>query len=146
MEFQELLVNIFDRIAQVLEKALDGLTEGDLAYQPSPGCNSIAWLAWHLTRVQDSAISSLLNKEQCWIADKWYSKFGRKPDPDDRGVGDSPEDVSNFKTPDAKTILDYHYAVFERTKEYISNLTTTYLICQQLFQLTIQHHTGRSEK
>ena len=127
MEFQQLLVTIFERASQILEKALDGLTQHDLDYVPNPDCNSIAWLAWHLTRVQDSAISSLMGKEECWIVEKWYSKFNRNPDPTDRGVGHSSEDVSNFKSPDSKTLLDYYCAVFKQTKEYISKLSTAEL-------------------
>lgn len=127
MEFQQLLVNVFERISQTLEKALDGLTQDDLHYLPNPDCNSIAWLAWHLTRVQDSIISNLTDKEQCWITENWYSKFGRKPEPTDRGVGDNSEDIANFKSPDSKTLLDYHWAVLKPTKEYINKLTTAEL-------------------
>jgi len=127
MEFQQLLIGIFERVSQTLEKALDGLTQDELNYLPNPDCNSIAWLAWHLTRVQDSAISNLMGKEQCWIAEKWCSKFSRNPDPNDRGVGHSSEDVSSFKSPDSKTLLDYYCAVFKHTKEYISKLSTAEL-------------------
>lgn len=127
MEFQQLLVAIFERISQTLEKALDGLTQDDLHYLPKPGSNSIAWLAWHLTRAQDATISSIMNKEHCWIIEKWYSKFDREPNPTDSGYGDSSEDVSNFKSPDSKILLDYHHAVLKQTKEYISKLTTAEL-------------------
>ena len=127
MEFQQLLVSVFERVSQILEKALDGLTQHDLNYIPNPDCNSIAWLTWHLTRVQDTIISSLIGKEQLWIAEKWYSKFSRNPDPNDRGVGHSSEDVSNFQYPDIKTLLDYYHAVLEQTKEYISKLSTAEL-------------------
>ena len=127
MEFQQLLVNVFERISQTLEKALDGLTQDDLHYLPNPDCNSIAWLAWHLTRAQDSVISSLMHKEQCWITEQWYSKFGRKPEPTDRGVGDNSEDVANFRPSNSKMLLNYHWAVLKSTKEYINRLTTAEL-------------------
>ncbi|MFC2006349.1 DinB family protein [Chloroflexota bacterium] len=123
MEFQRLLLRVFERASEMLGMALDGLTKKDLDYQPNPDCNSIAWLTWHLTRVQDSAISSLTGKDQRWIAEKWYSKFSRNLDPNDRGVGHTAEDVSNFQSPDAKTLLDYHYAVLKQTKEYINKLS-----------------------
>ena len=127
MEFQQLLIEVFERVSQMLEKALDGLTQDDLNCLPNPDCNSIGWLVWHLTRVQDSAISNLMDKEQCWIVGKWYSKFGRNPDPTDRGVGHTSVDVSNFKSPDSKTLLDYYNAVFKQTKEYIGKLSTAEL-------------------
>jgi len=68
-----------------------------------------------------------MDKEQCWITEKWYSEFGRKPEPTDRGVGNSSEDVSNFKSPDPKTPLDYYCAVLKQTKDYINKLTTAEL-------------------
>ncbi|MFC2040974.1 DinB family protein [Chloroflexota bacterium] len=127
MEFQQVLLRIYERASGILEMALDGLTKDGLNYLPTPDCNSIAWLTWHLTRVQDSAISGLMEKEQCWIVEKWYSKFGRNPDPNDRGVGHSSEDVSNFQYTDSKTLLAYHYAVLKQTKEYIGKLSTAEL-------------------
>ena len=127
MEFQQLLVGVFERVAQTLEKTLDGLTQDDLSYQPKTDCNSIDWLTWHLTRSQDKVVSSLINKEQLWITEKWYSKFKRNADSTDTGLGHSSEDVSNFQSPDAKTLLDYHYAVLKQTKEYMSKLSTTEL-------------------
>jgi hypothetical protein len=35
--------------------------------------------------------------------------------------------VSNFKSADSKTLLEYYRAVFRRTKEYISKLSTAEL-------------------
>ncbi len=127
MEFQQLLQNVFERVAQHLEKALDGLTQEDLNQLPKSDCNSIGWLTWHLTRAQDSAVSGFMGKEQIWITDRWYSKFNRKPDPTDTGFGHSSEDVANFQSPDTKTLLDYHYAILRQTKEYISKLSTAEL-------------------
>ncbi len=127
MEFQQLLVSVFERAAQIVEKALDGLTHDDLSYLPKTDCNSIAWLTWHLTRVQDRAISSLIGEEQRWIAEKWYSKFNRSADPTDSGAGHTSEDVSNFQFPDAKTLLNYHYSVLKQTKRYLSQLSVAEL-------------------
>jgi len=123
VELQQLLLGIFERASGNLEKAIDGLTQDDLNHLPNPDCNSIGWLIWHLTRVQDLAISDLIGKEQRWIVEKWYSKFSRNPDPNDWGVGHSSEDVSNFQSPDSKTLLGYYYAVLKQTKEYIDKLS-----------------------
>ena len=124
MEFQQLLLRIFERVSEVLEKALDGLTQDDLSYLPKTDCNSIGWLTWHLTRVQDSTISRLTGKEQLWITEKWYSKFNRNADSTDNGIGHNSEDVSKFQSPDAKTLLDYYHAVLKQTNEYVSKLST----------------------
>ena len=125
MEWQELLTDGYTRIAQVLERALNGMAQGDLNWQPRPDCNSMGWLAWHLTRVQDGHIADLMEKEQLWISDGWHAKFNRPADPRDSGFGHSPEQVAAFKSPDAETLLVYYHAVVERTKRYLNTLSKT---------------------
>ncbi|MFC1918530.1 DinB family protein [Chloroflexota bacterium] len=121
MQCQQLIIDIYERISQELEQALDGLTVDDLNQQPCPGCNSIGWLTWHLTRVQDNAIANLLGEEQLWIKDNWYDMFNRTPDPKDTGFGHSLEDAAAFSSPDASTLFEYHRAVLGQSKRYITN-------------------------
>jgi len=125
MEWQQLFINTYERISQVLEKALDGPTVDDLNQQPHPDCNSMGWLTWHLTRGQDRAIADLMGEEQLWVKDKWHARFNRHPEPADTGFGHNLEDLAAFKSPDVQTLLAYHHAVLERTKRYISNLSET---------------------
>ena len=127
MEWQQLIVDIFERISQALGRALEGLTLDDLNQQLRPDCNSIGWLTWHLTRAQDRAISDLMEEEQLWIKDEWYVKFNRSADPQDFGLGHTSEDLAAFNSPDMMTLLGYHQAVLERTKRYLSNLSETEL-------------------
>ncbi len=85
MKWQQLIIENYVRVAQVLEKALEGLTLDDLNLQSRPDCNSIGWLTWHLTRAQDRAISDLMREEHLWVKDKWHAKFLQ-----DRGAAWSP--------------------------------------------------------
>ena len=123
MNWQQLVIENFERISQVLKSALEDLTQEDLNQQPNPESNSMGWIVWHLTRVQDRAIADLAGEEQLWIKDKWHSSFVRLADPQDVGVGHSSEDLAAFRSPDAKTLIAYHLAVLERTKGYLSNLS-----------------------
>lgn len=125
MEWYDLLNDGYGRVLGFLEHVLEGLTQDDLNWQPSQGCNSIGWLAWHLTRQQDAQISSLMGEEQLWIIDKWYVKFNRPQDSDDSGFGHTPEQVSAFKPPDTETLLGYHRSVLERSKRYFHTLSKT---------------------
>jgi len=125
MQWQQLVIDIYERISQELEHALEGLTVDDLNQQPCPGCNSIGWLTWHLTRQQDAQISSLMGEEQLWTKNGWHSKFNRTPDPEDMGFGHTPEEVSAFEPPDVQILLDYHRAVLERSKRYFLTLSKT---------------------
>jgi hypothetical protein len=69
-----------------------------------------------------------MGEEQLWIKDGWHAKFNRAPDPSETGFGHSSEDAAAFRSPDGKTLLAYHRAVLERSKDYIdSKLSETEL-------------------
>ena len=68
MEGRELVANGLERVQAILHRVMDGLTLEQLLYQPKEGCNSIAWLAWHLTRVQDHHLSDLAEIPQAWVS------------------------------------------------------------------------------
>ena len=121
MKWQQLVTDIYERISQEFEAALDGLTMDDLNKQPCPGCNSMGWLTWHRTRCQDKNIAELLGEEQFWTKDNWYAKFNPTFDPIDTGIGHSIEDTVAFRSPGASTLLEYHRAVLERSKRYITS-------------------------
>lgn len=123
MEWQQIIIDIFERTSQELETALEGLTQSDLNQKPHPDSNSIGWLTWHLTRARDLAISDLMGVQQLWIMDEWHARFNRPPDPQDWGLGHEPEDVAAFRSPDVQTLLGYHHAVLDRSKHYVRNLS-----------------------
>ncbi len=123
MEWQELIIDGFGHVLELLEPALKGLGRADLNRRPKPDCNSIGWIAWHLTRVQDEQIAELMQVEQVWIKGKWHLKFSRSPDPNDTGFGHRPQDVAAFKSPPPDVLLDYYRATLEQTKRYLSGLS-----------------------
>ena len=127
MDWHDLMLDGYGRIVQILGKALKGITQDDLGQQPHPDCNSMGWLAWHLTRTQDDHIADLMEEAQLWVSDGWHARFNRAPDSSDTGFGHSPEEVAAFKPPAADTLLDYHRAVHNRTKQYILGLSAAEL-------------------
>ena len=64
MEPKDVVHDALERIRSILHRTLTGLTLDDMHRQPSHDTNSIAWLTWHLTRVQDNGISGLFDQEQ----------------------------------------------------------------------------------
>ncbi len=123
MEWQQLINEGFGRVLRGLEMALKDLKPDDLNAQPTPDCNSIGWIAWHLARTQDSYFSSIIGEEQIYIKDGWYAKFHRAPDPKDTGNGHTLEQVAAFKSPEPETFLQYYRALLERTKRYLATLS-----------------------
>ena len=125
MEWKDLLLESYDVSLRVLERALKGLTKEDLNWQPRPDCNSIGWTTWHLTRALDGLTSAAMRDEALWIKDGWYSKFNRPPDATDSGFGHSSEQVASLECPDIDTLLNYHRAVLERSKIFLTTLSNS---------------------
>lgn len=121
MEATATILEAFTRVRDALPRALDGLTDDELHRQPHP---PIAWLVWRINRVRDNNISRLANLEQAWIAQGWHARFGMEPNPRDFGpaLTHTREQVAAFRAPDARTLLDYHEVVHQRTVDYLSSL------------------------
>jgi hypothetical protein len=118
MNSSEVLLEAFGRIGPLVDKSISGCEPAMLAYRPEPGANSIAWLCWHLARVQDGHVSEIAGLEQAWIADGWASRFGMEPDPDKNGQGDGPDEVAAITT-DGDLIMSHYAAIAARTAAYL---------------------------
>ena len=86
----DLLVDAVGRIRGVVHRAVDGLTPEQLAFRPDPEANSIAWLVWHLTRIQDDHVADVAEAEQVWTSEGWVERFGLPFDPGDTATGTDP--------------------------------------------------------
>ncbi|MCF7549792.1 DUF664 domain-containing protein [Pseudonocardia sp. WMMC193] len=118
----ELLIDCFGRIGEGVPAVVDGLTEDRLALRVDGEANSIAWLVWHLTRVQDDHVADAFGTEQVWLADGWHERFGLPLDPTDTGYGHSPDQVAAVRA-DETRLAGYHAAVFARTRELLADVT-----------------------
>ena len=125
MEWKDLMVDCYDSTLEAVERAIDGLTQEDLNWQPRPDCNSIGWTIWHLTRALDGVMSSLMGEEELWTKNGWCSRFNRAPDATDTGSGHGPEQLAAFKCPDIDTLLGYHRAALERAKSCLAALSSS---------------------
>ena len=121
MNASELFVEAFGRITQLVRQSVTGADSAGLAYRPEPGANSIAWLAWHLTRVQDEHLSDAAGVEQAWITEGWHQKFGMEPDSHNTGYGHGPDEVAAIPA-DAGLLLAYHEAIAARSLAYLATV------------------------
>src|SRR5688500_3806508 len=123
MDSKDVVIDGLGRIQRLLSMSLEGLTTEQLAYRPTEQANSIAWLAWHLTRVQDHHLSDLAGRPQAWIADGWHARFDKPADPQETGQRYTPEQVAALRPASAQLLLDYHTAVHQRSVEYLQGVT-----------------------
>lgn len=125
MNTAALLVEGYGRIAQEVESVLDGLGDRDdpvLTARIDPGANTVAWLIWHLTRVQDDHLAGVAGSEQVWTTEGFASRFGVPFADAEIGYGQDAADVEQVRVA-AADLLAYHRAVHERSVEYLGALT-----------------------
>ena len=122
VETSEVLRDAYTRIRQLVHQSADGLYAAGLAYRPEADANSIAWLVWHLTRIQDDHVSEIAGVEQAWIADGWAQRFGMDPHPKNTGQGHTSAQVAAVRPDGPELPLAYHEAVWSRTVAYLATV------------------------
>jgi uncharacterized damage-inducible protein DinB len=118
----ELLTDAFDRILKTATAAVTGLTEEQLAARPAVDANSVAWLVWHLARVQDDHIADAAGTEQVWTAQDFVTRFDLPFDSGATGFGMSSEDVSHVRA-SAELLAAYLKAVHDTTVAYVATVS-----------------------
>jgi hypothetical protein len=117
-----LLVDAFGRIREVIHRVVGGLTPEQLAFRVDPEANSIAWLVWHLTRIQDDHLAGVAGTEEVWISQGWLERFGLPFDPRDTGYGHRAEEVAAVQVDSGELLVGYYDAVHEQTARYVERL------------------------
>ncbi|GAA2599900.1 DinB family protein [Dactylosporangium fulvum] len=124
MQVNELLLEGYGRLPELVHGAVDGLTAEQLHWAPAPGANSVGWLVWHLIRVQDDHIAELIDgAEQVWATGGHASRFGLKPDPGNTGYGHTAAEVAAVRPDGPDALIAYFDAVYERTRDWLATLT-----------------------
>jgi len=117
---KQILIDAFGRVRELVTDLTDGLTDDVATYRPDPGANSIAWLIWHLTRIQDDHVADLAQAEEAWV--EWRDRFGLPFGKGATGYGHGPEEVGAVRA-SGDLLADYHRAVHELTLRYLEGIT-----------------------
>ena len=123
MNASEMVSEGFGRLPELVDEAVRGLSPEQLRQAPADGANTIAWLVWHLTRVQDSHIAELIDAEQVYLSGDWAPKFGLKPSPSDTGYGYTAAQVAAVAPESWQVLVGYYEAVHTRTMAFIDGLS-----------------------
>lgn len=122
MQSSEVLIEAYRRVNQLVHQATQGLDAEILSFRLEPGANSVAWLVWHLSRIQDHHVSDIVGRPEAWSDRSWVERTGIDRDPLTRGQGDGPAEVASVRPPGPDGLLAYHDAVMERTFRCIAEL------------------------
>ena len=123
MTSAELLTDAFGRIREAVHDVAGGLTPEQLAFRADPDANSIAWLVWHLTRIQDDHIADVALTEQVWTSGGWMERFELPFARGAHGYGHSSAEVAAVRVDSANLLTGYYDAVHEQTIGFVEGLT-----------------------
>ena len=124
MQISDVLIDAYGRIREEVEAVLGGLDEAALTARLDRDANSIAWLIWHLTRVQDDHFADAFTVEQVWVAGGWAEKFALPFPVTDHGYGHTPDQVAQVCGVDADLLLGYHRATWLQSVELLGQVTS----------------------
>ncbi|MEV0692904.1 DUF664 domain-containing protein [Streptomyces sp. NPDC050388] len=111
MHAKDILIDGFGRIREEVHAAVAGLGPEVLNARPAPGTNSIAWLVWHLTRIQDDHVADAFGLDQVWLAQGFEKRFALGLPRGDTGYGHTPARVAEVRVDSADLLTGYHDAV-----------------------------------
>jgi hypothetical protein len=122
MESNGLLLDAFARIPEIVAAALDGVDGDTLVRRPAGTGNSLAWLIWHLSRVEDAQVSEAAGLEQVWTGQRFVGRFELPLPEHDTGYGHSSKQVDAVTAP-AQLLLEYYDAVHRQTVGFLETLS-----------------------
>ena len=121
MKSNELLLDAFGRIRETVAAALAGVDDATLLRRPGVNGNSMAWLIWHLSRVEDAQVASAAGLDQVWTSEGFAARFGLPLSKRDTGYGHTSGQVDAVQAP-PELLLEYYEAVHRQTVNFLENL------------------------
>jgi len=122
MDSAAVLLDGFERVRGAVHTVLHRISADDLTARLDEKANSIAWLVWHLTRVQDDHVADAAGLEQVWLAQGWAEEFDLPLSDVDTGYGHHAEDVASVRVGSPRPLRGYHDAVHEQTAAFVRDL------------------------
>ncbi|MEW1871606.1 DinB family protein [Streptomyces caelestis] len=127
MHAKDILIDGFGRIREEVHAVVEGLGPDELNARPGPDANSVAWLVWHLTRVQDDHVADAFGLDQAWLSQGWEKRLGLGLSHRDTGYGHTSAQVAEVRVGSGDLLTGYHDAVHGQTLEALRGLTAAYL-------------------
>jgi uncharacterized damage-inducible protein DinB len=120
MTSAELLTDAFCRVRETVHEAVEGLTADQLMVRLEQEANSIAWLCWHLARVQDDHLAAAFGVPQVWPG--FEERFGLPRGTREIGYGHNSRQVAQVRISSGKVITEYHDAVHDQAVRLVSGI------------------------
>ncbi len=123
MQLSAAIVKSLEQSQGYLTKALNGLTQEEAAFVPAAESNSIAFILWHMTRVEDFFVSRVIQREvELYEAEGWREKLGTPAK--DTGFDYTLEQLQAWPVPKLEIIHGYYDSVRKKTLALLKNITS----------------------
>jgi len=121
MQLADAMVKSLEQSQGYLTKALDGLTQKEAAWSPAPESNSIAFILWHVTRVEDFFVIRVIQQQtELYEAESWREKLGTPAR--DTGFEYNIEQLRAWPVPKLEIVRGYAESVRKKTMALLSNI------------------------
>lgn len=121
MRSTDVLADGFGRLPDLVHGVLDGCPAALLTERIDPRANTVAWLLWHLARVQDAQVAEVAGTAQRWEAGGWVDRFALSLPRGDTGYGHDPDQVAAVQA-GAELLAGYADDVCRATLAYVAGL------------------------
>ncbi|MEV8531449.1 DUF664 domain-containing protein [Streptomyces sp. NPDC051211] len=125
MKATEVLADGFGRIREVVHEVVEGLSAEELNARTDAEANSIAWLVWHLTRIQDDHVADAADRDQVWLSEGWATQFDLPLPARSTGYGHTARQAGAVRVESGELLLGYLDAVHEQTTAFVRGLAAT---------------------
>jgi len=119
METKDLILRSLEQTQGYLTSALDGLTQEEAAWSPGVECNCIAFILWHIARVEDFFTNRVIQRqEDLYEAEGWREKLGTPAK--DTGYQYTAEQLRDWPVPKLETLRGYANSVRDKTLTFLN--------------------------
>lgn len=106
-----------------VDKLIENLQESDYAIMLTSKDETIAWVLWHIARIEDLTMNYLVAGREQIFCDEWQRKLNVSIT--DTGNALTDDEIMNLSINiNKEELLAYRNAVGKRTREIVSNLKT----------------------
>jgi hypothetical protein len=107
-----------------VDELFAGLTDAQARSRPHD-LNSVAWLVWHATRVEDAAVSRFVgDRPQVLVEGDWDRRLGADRRDVGSGMNDAEVDALDARI-DTAALRSYARAVADRTRSVVDSLASS---------------------
>lgn len=119
MDAKELLLRSLEESHGYLTKALDGLTQEESTWSPSPESNSISFILWHMTRVEDFFVNRVIQHEkELYETKSWQDKLGTPT----KAYQYTVEELLAWPAPKLEVLIEYANSIRKSTLAFLSSI------------------------